>query len=272
MPALSLDGANRQNWRHTRQGKFYHWDQQLHDHVGMDWRSEAADRDKWAKGKGAFVIKAKRALTGNQEAMRESCSLPKAREVTESEARPYHPPPCRHFALPRVHSWEKVEIVILGDNQGVISQLQGKSNIETSLGRNLWRRAMATMEALHRKFEPAWLGTDSGPWAWIPREDNRAAVALANIVLDDEEEKHWQAKRNDWFGGNHLRLAASFDGASRNNPGRASAAAIVYVETPGIRQEVWNRGHDLGSCTNGTAEMAGALLAIQGITDILSEG
>ena len=209
--------------------------------------------------------------------------LPTDHDMAHTSAPPFTPPPQRHFNPPRSLSqrWKTIEIAVVGSDKGALKQLRGDTQVESSVGKALWRRSWDALEKAIQWGNPEWLGSD-GPFAHIPIDDNSASITLAETVLASLNSvivpvywpgARWCAAQNDWHcDGERLRLVATF-GSSIGFADSGAAAAIVYLESEfGHREPIWSMGHSLGFCTKVTAELAGAVLAWHGILDILSEG
>ena len=97
---------------------------------------------------------------------------------------------------------------------------------------------------------------------WKARSVNLGADLLANWTRDDDDvDIFWLAGPPSAQQG---KLVCSFDGASRNNPGLASAAAEAWIQ---IGDAEWNLMGQwalrLGHTTNNVAELTAAILTVE---------
>ena len=273
---MVLDGANSQSWRHLKPGRYYHWDQGIHDYIGTDWRVLAADRDAWAERKASFVHSWRYHLAGAKRLYRGSSIVtdPNGELQQPQPNIPFNHAPKWIAPFPPRSSDEVVELVIKGESESVLKQLKGQSKVDAHLSHRVWRQCIDIVEHMDERCNVRWTGSGGGPWERIHRADNKEAKELAGWVLKHQTERYWMEDANQimrWMYGCTYRIVV-VSGTATRNLGQTSAAAIVYYEDyDNNRHAIANLGRLLGTCGDTTADMSAALVALFLVNAVLCQ-
>ena len=166
------------------------------------------------------------------------------------------------MGTPHLATWT---LMVQGDSKIVVDAVSGCSACDASGRRALRDRTLALCRGLlHAGLRPV-SGQDTF-FLWVDRARNAEADALANKVLDDAGVAFLEeVDASEWLSMACLRdvaLEVGFDGASRGNPGPASAGFWVRAYCGHDYCMVLRGGFPVGEATNNEFEMSSVYIVL----------
>jgi len=277
------DPSNKTSWRHGRKGYQVHWEANLAACFGDLWRSQTCDRKMWRSSRIPYIVKTLDALLG-ENAKPMGLKLPSEVNLTgggDDDAAPVDNATFGNIFVERRvataalrHFKGGLQVLFVGDSDVLINALLGDAAVKAPELRRPLKLAHTGLQTLVQSYgirSPS--GYDFAKQ--VPRSDNSAADAAANMALDGGSFMHFMLGETVCFLAelsecNHddIGLLFSFDGAARGNPGKSSYGVCGWwghfksgsFEPRGM---LVKRGCRLGTNTNNFAEAQGLASAVK---------